>query len=147
MKSKVLIVDDSSTQRLAWVVEFTKCANVVPVTARNGREALEAVKANAPDVVVTDLDMPEMNGQEFVEALKRLYPQIYVMIVSGRIEPGVREAMSRYPNVYLFSKFERVTAMQAAFQRIGIGCTHQATCTAEKCLGARGVTIAAAAGS
>jgi signal transduction histidine kinase len=66
---EVLIVEDNSDMRelLAFVVgqEFRLR------TARNGREGLEAVRTRAPDLVLTDVMMPEMSGTELCRAIKQ----------------------------------------------------------------------------
>lgn len=51
--------------------------------AFNGKEALELIRENHPDIVFTDIRMPLMDGLELAETLYREYPDIYVVIVSG----------------------------------------------------------------
>jgi DNA-binding NarL/FixJ family response regulator len=50
--------------------------------ASNGREALEKMTHVLPDIVLMDMNMPEMNGQECTRALKALYPDVKVLILS-----------------------------------------------------------------
>ena len=49
----------------------------------SGREALAALPARLPDVVLTDLDMPEMNGLELVEAVRRDFPAVPVILMTA----------------------------------------------------------------
>jgi CheY-like chemotaxis protein len=82
----ILVVDDSPVDRtltgrllekeknLDWVVEY----------AENGREAFTLMQDLLPDVVVTDLLMPEMDGLELVAAVRAKYPQIPVILVTGQ---------------------------------------------------------------
>jgi chemosensory pili system protein ChpA (sensor histidine kinase/response regulator) len=68
MKLRVLIVDDAPTIRAHLVAMLSKhfeCA-----TAENGVAALEQITANPPAAVVTDLEMPEMNGLELLRRLR-----------------------------------------------------------------------------
>lgn len=133
MKTSVLVVDDSSTQRLAWVMEFAKCSQVAPKTARNGAEALAIVRREAPEVLVTDLDMPELDGEDLIREVKRLHPEMFVFVVSAQVTPALRARLAGLRNVYMFSKSDRSAAVRAAFRRIGLGCTRFAACPNPQC--------------
>lgn len=67
---KILIVDDSTTMRriIRNNLKFAGFPDVVE--ASNGVEGLACVRANSIDLVLTDWNMPEMNGIEFVTALR-----------------------------------------------------------------------------
>ncbi len=69
MNSKIFIVEDSPTQleQLKIVLED---AGFEYDFAINGREALEKVKVTLPDLIITDIVMPEMNGYELCKAVK-----------------------------------------------------------------------------
>lgn len=51
-------------------------------TARNGAEALNVIDVHKPDVVLTDLNMPEMDGLALVRKLKSQYPEMPVLVLS-----------------------------------------------------------------
>lgn len=138
-KNSVLIVDDSSIQRLAWIMEFAKCAGVMPVTAHDGKEALALAKRNKPDLLVTDLDMPEMDGEALVHEVKALYPELVVLVVTGTAKPKFRVPIDTYANVYLFDKENRAQAMQTAYMRLGMKCAAEKTkCANASCSSAEG---------
>lgn len=67
--SKVLAVDDSPVL-LSILVKCLREGGHEVVTAKNGREALEQLRAHSPDMAVTDLNMPEMSGLDFIEAAR-----------------------------------------------------------------------------
>jgi two-component system, chemotaxis family, chemotaxis protein CheY len=67
--SRVLAVDDSPTL-LGMLVRCLRDGGHEVFTASNGQEALEALRLHAPDMVVTDLNMPVMSGLEFIEAAR-----------------------------------------------------------------------------
>lgn len=80
---RVLIVDDSATMRqLIRAVIATDPRLAVVGTAENAREARDAVKALAPDVMTLDVEMPGMNGLEFLDRLMRARPMPVVMLSS-----------------------------------------------------------------
>lgn len=80
----VLIVDDSATdRRLArGLLEMQPDVNVLQ--APNGREALEQMELNVPDVVVTDLQMPELDGLQLVQRVHQEYPLIPVILMTAQ---------------------------------------------------------------
>jgi CheY-like chemotaxis protein len=90
--AKVLIVDDSPVdQRLAGkllqlrsepeLAEFP--TGLTPIFAANGREALESIAREKPEVVVTDLQMPVMNGLELVLEARIRFPLVPVVLMTA----------------------------------------------------------------
>ncbi len=69
MVSSVLIVDDSQIER-SRLDKLLKGANYSTRTAENGRLALEAVQASKPDLILMDVNMPEMDGFAATRALR-----------------------------------------------------------------------------
>jgi CheY-like chemotaxis protein/anti-sigma regulatory factor (Ser/Thr protein kinase) len=79
----ILVVDDSMKARdvaAACLVNH----GMKPLFAENGRRALEIIAETAPDAVLTDLNMPEMNGLELVEHMRREYANIPVVLMTSR---------------------------------------------------------------
>jgi len=69
MAETVLVVDDSVSMR--QLVAFSlKEAGYDVVSAVHGKEALEIIDGTRVDIVITDLNMPEMNGIEFIKQLR-----------------------------------------------------------------------------
>ena len=64
----ILIVDDNPLDR-QLAAGFLEPESYDLQFAENGAEALDSIRQKAPDLVLTDLDMPELNGLELVEAL------------------------------------------------------------------------------
>lgn len=67
--STVLVVDDSQTVR-QLLSELLQKGGLTVVEAANGVEAKQKIQAKAPDLVITDLIMPEMNGYELCRWIK-----------------------------------------------------------------------------
>ena len=78
----VLVAEDSATQA-AQVRALLEDVGLVVKTAPNGAEALRFLEDAQPDLILTDLDMPEMNGLQLVEASRRKYPQIPVVLMTA----------------------------------------------------------------
>ena len=80
---RVLIVDDSATmRRLIESVLMREPDMEVVGTAADAAEAREEIKRLAPDVVTLDVEMPDMDGIEFLEKLMRLRPTPVIMVSS-----------------------------------------------------------------
>ncbi|GGA10003.1 AraC family transcriptional regulator [Paenibacillus marchantiophytorum] len=85
---KLLVVDDEEDVREGVVREINWEAIGLEVIekAENGREALEMVERLQPDVVVTDIQMPFMNGLQLAEAIRERFPTIKLIILTGHDE-------------------------------------------------------------
>ena len=66
---KILIVDDEPSILELFRFVFDEAGHEVTL-ARNGRQALDALKKSVPDFMVLDIAMPEMSGREFIKELK-----------------------------------------------------------------------------
>lgn len=83
MQVRVLVVDDSPTMRAILRAWLERDADIVVVgEAGDPYEAREAVKALSPDVITLDVNMPRMDGLEFLEKLMRLRPTPVIMVSS-----------------------------------------------------------------
>jgi len=91
---KVLIVDDSALMRslIGKIVDGAPGLTVAD-KAMNGRFALQKLERVQPDIIVLDLEMPEMNGIEFLRERKRLKIDIPVIILSSIAKEGARVTM------------------------------------------------------
>lgn len=69
---KLLIVDDSTTMRKIIMRGIRQSGFKVDefLEAGNGKEALQVLSSNGVDIVLTDVNMPEMNGLELLEAIR-----------------------------------------------------------------------------
>ena len=81
-KPKILIVDDD-INILNAQIRFLRREKFQVETALGGAEALKKVSLIEFDIVVTDLNMPEMNGLELLKTLKEIYPQLVVILTTG----------------------------------------------------------------
>ena len=82
---RVLIVDDEEMVRNFLVsVLFKQGQNCQ--TARDGLEALEKIKNNSFDAVVTDIVMPRMDGITLTQETVKLYPDLPILVITGHAE-------------------------------------------------------------
>lgn len=81
---KVVIVDDEVLVRrgLMSTIPWEKYGMVVAADYPNGKKALDAMDTVRPDVVVTDIRMPQLDGLELIRILSGRYPEIITLILS-----------------------------------------------------------------
>ena len=103
--SKVLVVDDSLSVRK--VVERALAGRQIEVVcAASGSEAIELLERDAPDVVVCDVVMPDRDGYEICEFIKR-HPRLAhtpVLLMSGIVNDEVRERAARAQSAGILAK-------------------------------------------
>jgi CheY-like chemotaxis protein len=81
MYSVLLIEDDESLRELLRITLIG--AGYVVFEAMNGRQGVNAFRKTPTDLVVTDLYMPERDGLEVIEALRRTHPRVKMLAISG----------------------------------------------------------------
>lgn len=79
----VLVVDDTAVDRRLAGGLLERSANLQVCYAENGKEALEVIEFRLPDLVVTDLQMPEVDGLELVTAICDKYPEMPVVLMTA----------------------------------------------------------------
>ena len=77
--SEILIVDDEQSYRQLLSLVFQSDGHLIR-TASNGREALEEIRKSPPDVVITDVRMPDMDGIELLRAARELHADIGIIM-------------------------------------------------------------------
>lgn len=79
--TRVLVVDDSATMRRLLIAALSADPSIVVVgEACDPIEARQAIKSLNPDVLTLDIEMPNMNGLEFLEKIMRLRPMPVIMV-------------------------------------------------------------------
>lgn len=80
--SRIVLGDDDDALRTMLRVTLEKLGHEVR-EARNGREILQLCRADPPELVLTDLVMPEKEGVETIGELRRSWPQVKIIAMSG----------------------------------------------------------------
>jgi len=79
----VLVVDDSPVDRRLVQSILQKNTDLVVSVAAGGREALQQMHSNPADLVITDLQMPDMNGLDLLNAMRLEFPQTPVVLITA----------------------------------------------------------------
>ena len=109
MSKKILVIDDSSIMRSLVVSALEEINDVETVEAANGAEALKALPQHTFDLIITDINMPEINGLEVVHFVKShvLYKRIPTIIIStDHGDAEVKKGLALGANHYFIKPFE-----------------------------------------
>ena len=87
--SRILVTDDSLLQR-QMLSACLREEGHEPVTANNGREALEQIHAQLPDCLILDLLMPEVDGIQVLEALQNQNVKFPIIVLTADIQEWMK---------------------------------------------------------
>jgi len=122
LQGRVLVVDDEATNR-ELISEMLASEGYDVVTAQDGLDALNQLAVPVPDVIISDLRMPRMSGFEFLEVVRRKYPDVPLIAISGEFEgnevpPGVPADAYLEKGAFSFSQLRaKITDLLAAPSR------------------------------
>ena len=117
-----LIVDDSRVIRKVSS-KIAISLGYVPVEAENGEEALARCKKSMPDLVLTDWNMPEMDGIEFVTKLRSIptpKEPVVVFCTSNGEAKDIHDGIAAGADDYIVKPFDEA-ALRAKLERLGRG--------------------------
>ena len=82
---QVLLVDDdrSVCRCLKTLISWAELGCVEPEIAYNGAEAIQRIEQKKPDIMITDIRMPMMNGVLLCQEVKRRFPDISILFFSA----------------------------------------------------------------
>lgn len=117
---RVLLVDDSAAaRRIVRVLLEDNAGFEVCGEAENGREGIEKAQELRPDLIVMDLSMPVMNGMDATRAIRRIMPNVPIVLLSGHRDLlTLNEAHSVGISVVL-SKTDMSMLVEAAREVLG----------------------------
>jgi CheY-like chemotaxis protein len=131
---RILIVDDERDVR-----DSVKCvlddAGYVVLTADNAAEALDQLGRTPMDLVITDIIMPKMNGVQAIQSIRKAFPQVRIVAISGGGNFGVsgyqptaiatnaylRSAEEAGAHLVLTKPFEAEDLLEAIEKLLGVG--------------------------
>lgn len=89
-QARILVIDDDEDFRLILTRTLEKEGHRVQAVG-SGAEAIEALKSHKFDLTLVDIKMPEMGGRETVKEIRKLDPQLPVLLVTGSPDLPDRE--------------------------------------------------------
>jgi DNA-binding NarL/FixJ family response regulator len=80
---KVVVADDEPHIRMLMKAVLARAGFEIAAEAKNGQEAIEAVREHRPDVLLLDINMPRMSGEEALPAILEICPDIAVIMLTS----------------------------------------------------------------
>ncbi len=124
---RILIVDDDEGSRLV-LVEMMHFFGYEADGAEGGLEALQAITKQKYDLVITDINMPDLNGLELITRVKASHPEVDLMAVTGYgmeysytdvVERGASDFIAKpFDNNELLAKIKRVFRERELLQKL-----------------------------
>jgi two-component system chemotaxis response regulator CheY len=111
MSHTILIADDSLFIREALCKFFEQQDFSVCGEAENGKEAIDKAQKLHPDLILLDLSMPVMNGLEATRVLKRMMPEVPVILYSAFADSSTEKAAQSAGVCALVSKSENISVL------------------------------------
>jgi len=108
LKRRILIVDDSRTMRRMVATSLAKIGQCKFEEAANGLEAIERLVLGPADLMILDLNMPEIHGLDVLKFVRArpMYEQMPVVVLTTKGEESVQsEAMAAGASLYLTKPF------------------------------------------
>ncbi|MET8910745.1 response regulator transcription factor [Micromonospora sp. NPDC004551] len=97
-----MVVDDHPMWREGVARDLTEAGHLVVATSGEGRQAVRVAAAARPDVVVLDLQLPDVSGVEVIQGLRAVLPEVRVLMLSASGEPqSVLDAVKAGATGYL----------------------------------------------
>ena len=125
MEPKILIVDDEAHLRLLieQTLEELEDEGVELLTAANGEEALETIKAEKPNLVFLDVMMPKMNGFDVCNAVKNELgmKDVYIIMLTAKGQEFDKQRGEEVGvNVYMTKPFDPDELLEKAEEVLGL---------------------------
>ena len=114
MKKELLVIDDEPLVCRALSAFFTERGCRVS-TASTAHEAMNQLQRTKADVILLDLKLPDSSGLDVLTDLKKKFPHVRVVVISGCADlPTIEEAMHRGASGYLAKPFDFARCFYAA---------------------------------
>ena len=123
-KYKVLIADDEywTREKLCRMIQWEEYSLVCMKPARDGEEVLRRMEEEVPDILITDINMPYIDGVKLLQIVQERYPEVITFVISGYNDfDYVKESFLAGSVNYLLkpvSKIDLVNALSKALEKI-----------------------------
>ncbi|HBG08307.1 MAG: hypothetical protein A2075_01545 [Geobacteraceae bacterium GWC2_58_44] len=81
--SLMIVEDDENSREILVAILPRKFPDVTVYSAENGRTGLELFKTHTPDIVITDINMPELGGVQMAEKIRAIKPDIKLIVITA----------------------------------------------------------------
>ncbi len=110
---KILIVEDQESMRDLLSIFLTNNCGYYCFLAENGKQGLKLFQKELPSLIITDIEMPVMNGKEMIRKIRRLSFQVPVIFMSS-----IKENFKGLENVENCDFIEKISSLKEFSQKI-----------------------------
>lgn len=102
---KILIADDEPHVSMI-LKQFLERSQYQVTTVLNGQQALDQIAIEMPDLLITDVQMPKMNGIDLCEAINKNIPELkkLIIVMTSRTDNDIRTWVKSYKHIELMEK-------------------------------------------
>ncbi len=91
--ARILVIDDDELVRAALVLLLERAGHEV-LEARDGMNAFRILEVDIPDLVITDIIMPEMEGFQVIREIRKVSPGLKIIVISGAASIGGQDILT-----------------------------------------------------
>jgi CheY-like chemotaxis protein len=118
--TSVLIVDDEAHIRTYLAKELERIGLSTIVQARNGLEAIRMYREEHPDVILLDINMPEMNGEDVLQTIREEDDSVTIVMITAMISQHSIERCADMGADHFLSKGAAPKELRAELEKIFI---------------------------
>ncbi len=115
--AKILIIDDAKFNRTMLKRIISEFGHET-IEAANGRDGLEMICNDKPDIFLTDILMPEMDGTEMLKLLQETHLEVPIIVISANIQDIIKDQCMDMGVTKFFGKPPDKEALKSAIEEI-----------------------------
>jgi len=101
----ILLIEDNATFRQSLrEILSNKFPSMLIEEAANGKEALQKIEEQLPNIVFMDVKLPDENGLKLTQKIKNTYPKVIIIILTSYNIPEYQDAAHQYGATYFLAK-------------------------------------------
>lgn len=112
----ILVVDDEE-MTMKLIAQAIELIGYRVNTALNGLQAMQAITEEKPDMVITDIHMPEMNGIELLREIRKTDQRIPVVMITGYDVGEAHDAVEKYHGNGIVTKPFRINRLKEVIEK------------------------------
>ncbi len=120
MSTPILVVDDSAMARKMLIKALPSSWDVEITQAANGLEAVEAYRAGKAEVIFLDLQMPEMDGYQVLEQIRKEDFNTFIIVVSADVQSFAQERVKEMGAIAFVKKPVNPAEIEAILKKFGV---------------------------
>ena len=120
LKKKIYIVEDNEKNLELFIAVLGTMPNIEIFTSITGKEGLELIQSNNPDLIILDIQLPDISGTDICKAIRKItkFEKTPIIAVSSFAMKGDKERILEAGFDYYFSKPLKITYFREKIQKL-----------------------------